>query len=153
MRVTYMGVSGNAVQLQQNYLAIPLFSDAISAGFPSPAQDYIEQTLDLNELCIKHPAATFFVRVEGDSMVNAGIFPNDILVIDRSIQATQGDIVVASLYGEFTVKELVLGANPCLLPHNPAYQPISIPEGSDMEIFGVVTNVIRNLRSRITCQA
>ena len=153
MRVTYMGVSGNAVQLQQNYLAIPLFSDAILAGFPSPAQDYIEQTLDLNELCIKHPAATFFVRVEGDSMVNAGIFPNDILVIDRSIQATQGDIVVASLYGEFTVKELVLGANPCLLPHNPAYQPISIPEGSDMEIFGVVTNVIRNLRSRITCQA
>ena len=152
MRVTYMGVSGDAVQLQQNYLAIPLFSDAISAGFPSPAQDYIEQTLDLNELCIKHPAATFFVRVEGDSMVNAGIFPNDILVIDRSIQATQGDIVVASLYGEFTVKELVLGANPCLLPHNPAYQPISIPEGSDMEIFGVVTNVVRNLRNRTTCQ-
>lgn len=152
MRVTYMGVSGDAVQLQQNYLAIPLFGDAISAGFPSPAQDYIEQTLDLNELCIKHPAATFFVRVEGDSMVNAGIFPNDILVIDRSIQATQGDIVVASLYGEFTVKELVLGANPCLLPHNPAYQPISIPEGSDMEIFGVVTNVIRNLRTRTTCQ-
>lgn len=152
MRVTYMSVSGDALHLQQNYLAIPLFSDAISAGFPSPAQDYIEQTLDLNELCIKHPAATFFVRVEGDSMVNAGIFPNDILVIDRSIQATQGDIVVASLYGEFTVKELVLGANPCLLPHNPAYLPISIPEGSDMEIFGVVTNVIRNLRTRATSQ-
>ncbi|GLR65111.1 translesion error-prone DNA polymerase V autoproteolytic subunit [Marinospirillum insulare] len=152
MRVTYMGVSGDAVQLQQNYLAIPLFSDAISAGFPSPAQDYIEQTLDLNELCIKHPAATFFVRVEGDSMINAGIFPNDILVVDRSIQAVQGDIVVASLYGEFTVKELVLGANPCLLPHNPAYLPISIPEGSDMEIFGVVTNVVRNLRNRTTCQ-
>nr|WP_245597850.1 translesion error-prone DNA polymerase V autoproteolytic subunit [Marinospirillum insulare] len=147
-----MGVSGDAVQLQQNYLAIPLFSDAISAGFPSPAQDYIEQTLDLNELCIKHPAATFFVRVEGDSMINAGIFPNDILVVDRSIQAVQGDIVVASLYGEFTVKELVLGANPCLLPHNPAYLPISIPEGSDMEIFGVVTNVVRNLRNRTTCQ-
>ncbi len=153
MRVTYMGVSCDALHLQQNYLAIPLFSDAISAGFPSPAQDYIEQTLDLNELCIKHPAATSFVRVEGDSMSGAGILPNDILVVDRSIQATQGDIVVASLYGEFTVKELVLGANPYLLPHNPAYQPIIIPEGSDMEIFGVVTNVILNLRSRITCQA
>ena len=153
MRVTYMGVSGNAVQLQQNYLAIPLFSDAISAGFPSPAQDYIEQTLDLNELCIKHPAATSFVRVEGDSMSGAGILPNDILVVDRSIQATQGDIVVASLYGEFTVKELVLGANPYLLPHNPAYQPIIIPEGSDMEIFRVVTNVVRNLRTRATGQA
>lgn len=152
MRVTYMGVSGDAVQLQQNYLPIPLFSDAISAGFPSPAQDYIEQTLDLNELCIKHPAATFFVRVEGDSMINAGIFPNDILVVDRSIQAVQGDIVVASLYGDFTVKELVLGANPYLLPHNPAYPPIDIPEGGDLEIFGVVTNVIRNLRNRTTCQ-
>ncbi|WP_027848510.1 translesion error-prone DNA polymerase V autoproteolytic subunit [Marinospirillum minutulum] len=152
MRVTYMGVSGDAVQLQQNYLAIPLFSDAISAGFPSPAQDYIEQTLDLNELCIKHPAATFFVRVEGDSMINAGIFPNDILVVDRSIQAVQGDIVVASLYGEFTVKELVLGAKPYLLPHNPAYPPIDIPEGGDLEIFGVVTNVVRNLRNRTTCQ-
>ena len=153
MRVTYMGVSGDAVQLQQNYLAIPLFSDAISAGFPSPAQDYIEQTLDLNELCIKHPAATFFVRVEGDSMINAGIFPNDILVVDRSIQAVQGDIVVASLYGEFTVKELVLGAKPYLLPHNPAYPPIDIPEGGDLEIFGVVTNVVRNLRTRATGQA
>ena len=152
MRVTYMGVSGDAVQLQQNYLAIPLFSDAISAGFPSPAQDYIEQTLDLNELCIKHPAATFFVRVEGDSMINAGIFPNDILVVDRSIQAVQGDIVVASLYGEFTVKELVLGAKPYLLPHNPAYPPIDIPEGGDLEIFGVVTNVVRNLRTRATGQ-
>lgn len=153
MRVTYMGVSGDAVQLQQNYLAIPLFSDAISAGFPSPAQDYIEKSLDLNELCIKHPAATFFVRVEGDSMINAGIFPNDILVVDRSIQAVQGDIVVASLYGEFTVKELVLGAKPYLLPHNPAYPPIDIPEGGDLEIFGVVTNVVRNLRTRATGQA
>ena len=152
MRVTYMGVSCDAVQLQQNYLAIPLFSDAISAGFPSPAQDYIEQTLDLNELCIKHPAATFFVRVEGDSMINAGIFPNDILVVDRSIQAVQGDIVVASLYGEFTVKELVLGAKPYLLPHNPAYPPIDIPKGGDLEIFGVVTNVVRNLRTRATGQ-
>ena len=153
MRVPYMGVSGDAVQLQQNYLAIPLFSDAISAGFPSPAQDYIEQSLDLNDLCIKHPAATFFVRVEGDSMINAGIFPNDILVVDRSIQAVQGDIVVASLYGEFTVKELVLGAKPYLLPHNPAYPPIDIPEGGDLEIFGVVTNVVRNLRTRATGQA
>ena len=152
MRVTYMGVSCDALHLQQNYLPIPLFSDAISAGFPSPAQDYIEQTLDLNELCIKHPAATFFVRVEGDSMINAGIFPNDILVVDRSIQAVQGDIVVASLYGEFTVKELVLGAKPYLLPHNPAYPPIDIPEGGDLEIFGVVTNVVRNLRTRATGQ-
>lgn len=105
MRVTYMGVSGDAVQLQQNYLAIPLFSDAISAGFPSPAQDYIEQTLDLNELCIKHPAATSFVRVEGDSMSGAGILPNDILVVD-SIDEIYEEVVELEKFDEGTLAVL-----------------------------------------------
>ncbi len=153
MQISIIGKSCSSTYIADKKLAIPLFLDRVPAGFPSPAQDYVERTLDLNELCIKHPAATFFVRVEGDSMSGAGILPNDILVVDRSIQATQGDIVVASLYGEFTVKELVLGAKPYLLPHNPAYPPIDIPEGGDLEIFGVVTNVIRNLRNRTTCQA
>ena len=93
----------------------------VSAGFPSPAQDYVEQTLDLNELCIKRPAATFFVRVEGDSMIDAGIHPDDILVVDRSVQAEHGDIVIAGIHGELTVKELQL--RPCvkLIPRNQGY--------------------------------
>jgi len=125
---------------------MPLFMDRVSAGFPSPAQDYVEQALDLNELCIRRPAATFFVRVDGDSMRDAGIYPEDILVVDRSVQAEQGDIVIASVHGELTVKELQL--RPCvrLIPRNPAYAPIDIPEGAELEIFGVVTNVVRNMR-------
>lgn len=129
-------------------LRIPLFVERVSAGFPSPAQDYIEQVLDLNELCIKHPAATFFVRVEGDSMTEAGINPDDILVVDRSITAEHGDIVIAGLFGELTVKELQL--KPCLrlIPRNSAYSPIDIPEESDLDIFGVVTSVVRNMRRK-----
>ncbi len=126
-------------------LPLPLFAERVSAGFPSPAQDYIEQVLDLNELCVKRPAATFFLRVEGDSMVDAGIYPDDILVVDRSIEARQGDIVIAAVDGEFTVKELVLRPRPRLLPRNSGYSPIEIPEGMDLEIFGVVTNVVRTL--------
>ena len=125
---------------------LPLFSERVSAGFPSPAQDYIEQALDLNELCVKRPAATFFLRVEGDSMVDAGIHPDDILVVDRSIEARQGDIVIAAVDGEFTVKELVLRPRPRLLPRNPNYSPIEIPEGMSLDIFGVVTNVVRTLK-------
>lgn len=96
-------------------LSIPLYFEAVSAGFPSPAQDYVEQTLDLNELCIKHPAATFFVRVEGESMIEAGIFPKDVLVVDRSLKPGHGDTVIASVNGEFTVKELHL--RPTSRPH------------------------------------
>ncbi|CUB06580.1 translesion error-prone DNA polymerase V autoproteolytic subunit [Marinomonas fungiae] len=127
---------------------IPLFMECVSAGFPSPAQNYIEQTLDLNELCIKRPAATFFVRVEGNSMIEAGIYPDDILVVDRSVQAKHGDIVIAGIHGEFTVKELQL--RPCvkLIPRNQAYHPIRIPEGTELELFGVVTHVVRNMRRK-----
>ncbi|HIM96348.1 MAG TPA: translesion error-prone DNA polymerase V autoproteolytic subunit [Gammaproteobacteria bacterium] len=126
---------------------VPLYTERVPAGFPSPAQDYIEQTLDLNELCISHPAATFFVRVEGESMTGAGIFPNDILVVDRSLTARHGDIVIASLEREMTVKLLHLNPPPVqLLACNPAYPPLVITEGMVLEIFGVVTNVVRNLR-------
>ena len=106
--------------------------ERVSAGFPSPAQDYVEQTLDLNELCIKRPAATFFVRVEGDSMIDAGIHPDDILVVDRSVQAEHGDIVIAGIHGELTVKELQLRQCVKLLPRNRAYEPIHIPEGTEL---------------------
>nr|QBQ85719.1 RumA [Shewanella putrefaciens] len=122
--------------------------ERVSAGFPSPAQDYVEQTLDLNELCIKRPAATFFVRVEGDSMIDAGIHPDDILVVDRSVQAEHGDIVIAGIHGELTVKELQLRPCVMLIPRNRAYEPIHISEGTELEIFGVVTNVVRNMRRK-----
>lgn len=126
---------------------VPLYTERVPAGFPSPAQDYIEQTLDLNELCISHPAATFFVRVEGESMTGAGIFPNDILVVDRSLTARHGDIVIASLEREMTVKQLHLNPPPVQLRAcNPAYPPLVISEGMVLEIFGVVTHVVRNLR-------
>src|SRR5690554_7939530 len=94
MSVYLLGRSYDSVQIIKNHLEIPLFVEHVSAGFPSPAQDFIEQALDLNELCIKHPAATYFVRVEGDSMLEAGIYPDDVLVVDRSLNAEHGDIKI-----------------------------------------------------------
>ena len=87
-------------------LALPLFGGKVAAGFPSPADDYVDKTLDLNELLVQKPAATFFVRAQGDSMLGAGIHPNDILVVDRSIEPAPGKIVICALNGELTVKRL-----------------------------------------------
>ena len=129
-------------------LAIPLFASKIKAGFPSPAQDYVERTLDLNELCIRHPNATFFVRVDGDSMIEAGIYDGDILVVDRSVDADHGDTVVAAVGGEFTVKQLCTRPSLMLLPRNSAYQPIRPRNGEELNIFGVVTNVIRQMKHK-----
>ncbi len=139
--VASIGESGEFEQL-----GIPLFSDAVSAGFPSPATDYCERKLDLNELCIQKPAATYFVRAQGDSMIDAGIFPGDVLVIDRSIDASHGDIVIASVNGELTVKRLETKPQTRLVPMNSQHAPIVIPEDADLEIFGVATNVIHSLR-------
>ena len=139
--VASIGESGEFEQL-----GIPLFSDAVSAGFPSPATDYCERKLDLNELCIQKPAATYFVRAQGDSMIDAGIFPGDVLVIDRSIDASHGDIVIAAVNGELTVKLLETKPQTRLVPMNSQHAPIVIPEEADLEIFGVATNVIHSLR-------
>lgn len=126
---------------------IPLFLERVSAGFPSPAEDYIERTIDLNELCIQHPVATFFVRVQGESMIDAGIYPGDVLVVDRSLQARHGDIVIASLETEMTVKQLHLNPLPVrLLPRNPAYKALTVEGDMVMEVFGVVTSVVRSLK-------
>jgi DNA polymerase V len=127
-------------------LGIPLFSDAVPAGFPSPATDYCERKLDLNELCIKKPAATYFVRAQGDSMIDAGIFSGDVIVVDRSIDAAHGDIVIASFNGEFLIKKLETNPTTRLVPMNSEHDPIDIPEGADLEIFGVATTVIHSLR-------
>ena len=127
-------------------LKIPFYLSAVSAGFPSPAQDYVEKTLDLNELLISRPSATYFVRAEGDSMLGAGIHDGDILIVDRSLTAKHGDVVIASLQGELTVKRLALYPSCQLLPSNKRYKPIPIKEESDLELFGVVTNVIHQFR-------
>lgn len=127
-------------------LNIPFYLSSVSAGFPSPAQDYIEKVLDLNELLIQRPAATYFVRASGDSMREAGINDGDILIVDRSLQAKHDDIVIAALDGELTVKQLQLKPIYQLLPRNPAYKPIILNEAETLELFGVVTYVVHNFR-------
>ncbi|MBU0580138.1 MAG: translesion error-prone DNA polymerase V autoproteolytic subunit [Candidatus Margulisbacteria bacterium] len=122
---------------------IPLFTVGISAGFPSPADDFIEKKLDLNEHLIKHPAATFFVRISGDSMQNAGIHSGDILVVDRAEKPSDGKIVVALLNGEFVVKRIKKQQNKIfLLPENSKYKPLEVTKEMDFEVWGVVLYVI-----------
>jgi len=127
-------------------IKIPLFNCRVAAGFPSPADDYVEQTLDLNQLLVQKPAATFFVRAEGESMIGAGIHNNDILVVDRSLEASSGKIVICALNGELTVKRLAHHNGDLILQaENPDYPDIPIPAESDFMIWGVVTNVIHAL--------
>ena len=124
-------------------VSLPLFSGKVAAGFPSPADDYIEKTLDLNELLIQKPAATFFVRAQGESMLGAGIHPNDILVVDRSIEPVPGKVVICALNGELVVKRLKRRAGQwVLVSENPAYRDIVLLEEIDTVIWGVATNVI-----------
>lgn len=131
---------------QQTSLLVPLYSSRVKAGFPSPADDYIEAHLDLNEHLIKHPAATFLVRASGDSMVGVGIHSGDILVVDRSLEATNGKIVIAALNGELTVKRLYhQNGEIKLLAENPDYPSIDVAESFDLVIWGVVTNVIHSV--------
>ncbi|WP_232214559.1 LexA family protein [Rubidibacter lacunae] len=126
--------------------AIPLYACAIAAGFPSPADDHLDAQLDLNQLLIQHPSATFFLRVEGDSMVGAGIHSGDLLVVDRALEPADGRVVVAALDGELTVKRLrFLRGRPHLVPENPNYDPLPVGEDSDCHIWGVVTNVVHTL--------
>ncbi len=122
---------------------IPFFLTSVEAGFPSPADDYIEKTLDLNELLITHPAATFFVRVQGESMCDAQIHTGDILIVDRSIEAKNNVIIIAIYNGEFTVKRLRKdGKQLWLIAENPKYAPLEITEESDFQVWGVVTFII-----------
>lgn len=126
--------------------ARPLFLASVSAGFPSPAEDYIEGRLDLNRHLIKHPAATFFVRVAGDSMIDAGIHPGDILVVDRALEPQDSNVVIAVIDGELTVKRISQRHGKLfLVPDNKAYQPLEILEEMEFEVWGVVTSVIHNL--------
>lgn len=118
----------------------------ISAGFPSPADDFKEERLSLDEELVKNREATFFARVSGQSMIGAGLDDNDLLVIDRSLEATHNKIAVCFLDGEFTVKRLKVEGNDIwLLPENPKYDPIQITEANDFVIWGIVTNVIKRV--------
>lgn len=127
---------------QSTNLKLPFFTTRISAGFPSPADDHIDKKLDLNSL-IKHPSDTFLVKVEGESMINAGIHDGDILVVDRAIEPLNNKIVVASINGELTVKKLkIVGTKVYLLAENPNYKSIEINTILDFTIRGVVTFVI-----------
>lgn len=127
--------------------SIPAFLTTVQAGFPSPADDYIENALDLNALMIQHPNATFFVRVEGESMIDANIYSGDTLVVDRSIEPSNGKIVIAVINGEFTVKRFVINLSGTFLaPENPKYPTFKIEQDSDFQVWGIVTYVIHKAR-------
>jgi len=124
----------------------PIFMATVPAGFPSPAADYEEGKLDLNRHLIRNPAATFFVRVTGDSMVKAGIHNGDLLVVDRSIEPRDKNVIIAVVNGELTVKRIRIRKNRLTLEaENEAYQSQEINEEIEFEVWGVVTNVIHAL--------
>jgi DNA polymerase V len=127
-------------------LPLPFYDLLVPAGFPSPAQDYVEKTLDLNEQLIAHPAATYFVRVQGDSMIGAGIEDGDLLIVDRALEPKHGDIVVAGFFGELTVKRLELTPEIRLVPMNDRYPVISVPEATDLDIHGVVVHAVKSFK-------
>lgn len=124
----------------------PLYSSRPAAGFPAPGDDQVERVLDINDLLVQHPASTFFVRVQGDSMEGAGIFSDDVLVIDRAIEARDGHIVVAAINGEMVVKRLYIDKGVLELhSENEAYRPIVVSEEEDCTIWGVVVGSVRQL--------
>ena len=125
---------------------LPVFLERVPAGFPSPAGDYVEGKLDLNQHLVKHPAATFFVRVTGDSMIGKGIHSGDLLIVDKSLDPKDGNIIIAVLDSELTVKQLEKRKGKLrLLPANKNYEPLEVSEQQSFEIWGVVTNVIHSL--------
>lgn len=140
--------SSNTLELfsvRSNFnIEIPVIFEAISAGFPSPALDFIDLTIDMNKHLIKHPSSTFYGRVKGHSMQNAGIFDQDLLVIDKSIQPKNGKIAICYIDGEFTVKRIKIEKNRLwLMPENKDYEPILVQEENDFLIWGIVTHVIK----------
>ena len=126
--------------------SLPLALCHVEAGFPSPADDYMEGALDLNEHVIKHPSATYFVRASGDSMTDAGIFNGDLLIVDRSLEPIHGKVVIAEVDGQLTVKRLFKLKDRFLLQsENANYPPIELQEGNEVVVWGVVTHVLHNL--------
>lgn len=132
---------------QPEPLPLPLYAYSVRAGFPSPADDHVSGTLDLNEHLIAHKEATFFLRAKGHSMTGASIQDGDLLVVDRSLTPTHRSVVIAVVDGEFTVKRLCQRAGRIrLLAENPDFAPIEFQEGQELQIWGVVTNVIHKIQ-------
>jgi DNA polymerase V len=127
-------------------LFLPMLSAGISAGFPSPAMDFMDVSIDLNQLMIKHPSATFFGRVQGSSMLDAGISDGDLLVIDRSLSPSNNKIAVCFIDGEFTIKRIQKEVDCCwLMPANEKYKPIKVTNENDFLVWGIVTHVIKKV--------
>ena len=134
------------LQHRRSRLALPLAGERVAAGFPSPADDYVEVGIDLNEQLIRHPTSTFFLRVSGESMLGAGIHHGDLLVVDRSLDPRPGRVVVAVLDGEFPLKRLVQHQGRLRLEAaNPAYPPLELHRCGDVQIWGVAIHVIHPL--------
>jgi DNA polymerase V len=132
--------------LSESEMALPYVDAGISAGFPSPALDFVDMTIDLNKHLIKHPSATFYGRVKGQSLKNAGITDGDLLVIDRSLHPVNGKIAVCYIDGEFTAKRISMSQGELwLLPENEDYQPIKIEKENNFVVWGIVTHVIKSL--------
>jgi DNA polymerase V len=125
---------------------LPLFGCPVPAGFPSPADDHLDAPFDLTKHLFRHPASTFLARVSGDSMTGAGIFPGDLVAVDRALQARHGSIVVAVVEGEHTIKRLQLRAGqPWLVAENARYPPVPVGHDAGLLVWGVVTHVIHSL--------
>lgn len=141
MSVTFIGKA----PISPEPIALPLYGSPVKAGFPSPADDWLEGYMDLNQLAIKNPDATYMLRVKGDSMVNTGITDGDILIVDCSLEAKHKDIVIACLDGEMTVKRLLMHANGQieLFAENDDYRPIPIKPNDDFSIWGVVKYALK----------
>ena len=128
------------------FTSVTFFDEGVPAGFPSPAEDHMDLDLDLSSYLIQHPSATFCVRVEGDSMVGAGIKSGDVILIDRSLTPNPGNIVLAVVDGEFTVKRVdIVDDKLFLIPENPRLKPMEVAEGSSFQVWGVVTFVIHKV--------
>lgn len=128
-------------------LPLPYADGGVRAGFPSPAQDYIAETIDLNDLLIDHPASTFFARVRGDSMLDADIHDGDLVIVDKSLTAQHGDLAICCLDGDFTLKRIRVGDDGIwLMPANSRYRPIRVSENDDFVVWGIVTHTIRKHR-------
>jgi DNA polymerase V len=144
---TFRLVATNVYRPQQDRLRpLPIYLSRVPAGFPSPADDYVERQLDLNEHLIQRESSTFFVRVSGHSMREAGIHDDDLLVVDRAVEPTDGAIVVAALDGELTVKRYrTHEGRPYLVPENDDHAPIAIQPGQDLVVWGVVQHVVHDV--------
>ena len=128
-------------------LPLDCYLNPVCAGFPSPAEDHLDIALDLNEHLIKHPSATFYIYAKGNSMEGSGIYDGDIMVVDRSLEASSGNVVIAAISGEFTVKHLLIKSKKTyLMPANQDYKPILITDDMDVQIWGVVIHTIHSFK-------